>query len=401
MSRITKKKSPARTNVIATSSAGRSIKAAPLVAHPRWRTSWLILGLAIGIVIAIISAVLSDKPDSPPTSNREGIVAAPSDADTGRMIRIAGGTFTMGSDEDRSLECDAANCCGKKDALPLHTVELSGFWMDETPVTNDQFRRFVEATGYITRAEQEVDNLPPGSFVFLPHPGITSLKDHREWWKFIPGANWRHPDGPDSNLDGKDDHPVVQVCYDDALAYCKWAGKRLPTEAEFEYAVRGGLHQKRYVWGDELTPGGKWKANIWQGKFPYENTQADGFRTTAPVKAFDANGYGLFGMSGNVWQWCSDWYRPDYYEKSPRLNPQGPENSYDPAESEEVLGDPKTRQLRMDPRTGRPIVKRVQRGGSFLCSDMYCKGYMPGSRGKGDPGDAANHIGFRCVRSAD
>ena len=384
MSRVTKKKAIRRQSVTTVGAA--EVTSATIVRRPWWRSQWLLL-LAIGAFGGATLALWIPAKSEPKP-------------DTTKMVHVPGGTFTMGSDEDRSLECDSASGCGKKDAMPQHTVELSAFWMDETPVTNAQFARFVEATRFVTRAEQAADNLPPGSFVFRPDPGITSLKNHLQWWRFVPVADWRHPEGPGSDLAGKDDHPVVQVCHHDALAYCRWAKKRLPTEAEFEYAARGGLHQKRFVWGDELKLDGKWMANIWQGQFPYENTKADGYLTTSPVRTYAPNGYGLYDMSGNVWQWCADWYRPEYYEHSPRLNPQGPDDSIDPAESDPVEGDPAKRQLRIDPRTGRPIAKRVQRGGSFLCSDLYCKGYMPGSRGKGEPSDAANHIGFRCVRSA-
>jgi len=206
------------------------------------------------------------------------------------------------------------------------------------------------------------------------------LDNHLAWWKYVPGASWRHPEGPGSTINGREDHPVVHVCYHDAVAYANWAGKRLPTEAEWEYAARGGLDQKRYCWGDELCPDGKWQANIWQGEFPYLNTEEDGFRGTAPAASFPANGFGLHDMSGNVWEWCADWYRPDYYLESPDRNPQGPSSSHDP----------------MEP--GMP--KRVQRGGSFLCSDMYCVRYMPGGRGKGALDSGSSHVGFRCVRSA-
>jgi formylglycine-generating enzyme required for sulfatase activity len=354
--------------------------------------------LAVGFLVIVFAgvAVMVVLSSGGPEHGKDKPKGAPEG-----MVWVPGGTFTMGSEEDRSLECDAANCCGKKDALPLHTVELSGFWMDEAPVTNAQFARFVASTGHVTRAERIEDKYGRSSYVFRPRPGITSLKNHMQWWEMVPGADWRHPEGPDSSIDGKDDHPVVQVSYDDALEYCRWAEKRLPTEAEYEYAARGGLDQKRYAWGDELMPGDKWMANIWQGKFPYENTKADGFATTSPVKSFPANGFRLYDMSGNVWQWCADWYRPDYYENSPRLDPRGPDDSYDSSESDPDPADPTKRLPRIDARTGQPIAKRVQRGGSFLCSDMYCKGYMPGSRGKGEPDSPANHVGFRCVRSEE
>jgi formylglycine-generating enzyme required for sulfatase activity len=207
---------------------------------------------------------------------------------------------------------------------------------------------------------------------------MPDLRDSRQWWSYVRGANWKHPEGPDSNLRDRKNHPVVHISWDDAVAYAKWAGKRLPTEAEWEYAARGGLDQKVYVWGDELTPGGKWRANIWQGKFPIQNSLADGYRTTAPVGTYEPNGYGLRDMSGNVWEWCSDWYRDDYYEHSPRKNPKGPDSSFDPTE----------------PR----VAKRSKRGGSFLCSDTYCQAYQPGARGRGDPNSSSAHCGFRCVR---
>jgi formylglycine-generating enzyme required for sulfatase activity len=294
------------------------------------------------------------------------------------MVWIPGGTFWMGRDPSA---CDAAECCtaGQTDTLPVHEVTVDGFWMDRTDVTNAQFARFVEATGYRTVAEKPMDPLPPGSFVFRPPAVVPHLRDHRLWWRFEEGADWRHPDGPGSAIEGHMDHPVVQVCWDDAVAYARWAGKRLPTEAEWEFAARGGLDRQRYVWGDDLLPGGKWQANIWQGKFPKENSLADGYRTTAPVGSFPANGYGLYDMSGNVWQWCADWYRPDYYRHSHRHNPQGPDDGFDPSEN--------------------GLAKRVQRGGSYMCSDLYCQGYQPGVRGKGEPNSAGPHIGFRCGRN--
>ena len=292
------------------------------------------------------------------------------------MIWIPAGTFVMGGQDDAP------------DNKPLHSATLDGFWMDKTEVTNQQFEVFVSATGYKTVAERKPDakdfpgvpedKLVPGAAVFTPPLGPVSLDEHLIWWRYVPGADWRHPGGPETNLKGRETHPVVNTCWDDAAAYAKWAGKSLPTEAQWEYAARGGLDRQRYVWGAELTPNGKWQANIWQGRFPNENTELDGFRGTSPVASFPPNGYGLYDMAGNVWEWCADWYRPDYYENSPLENPQGPRESFDPSEP------------------GMP--KRVQRGGSILCSDMYCIRYLPGARGKGAPDTGLSHLGFRCVK---
>jgi formylglycine-generating enzyme required for sulfatase activity len=294
------------------------------------------------------------------------------------MVWVPGGAFRMG---------DAFF----GDAQPVHAVRVDGFWMDRHEVTNEEFARFVAATGYVTLAERKPDpkTLPPdapaegfqaGSIVFTPPDQDVDLNDVRQWWRYVPGANWRHPEGPGSDLKGREQHPVVHTCWYDAMAYAKWAGKRLPTEAEWEFAARGGLDQKPYCWGDDLKPGGKWMANVWQGRFPSQNTKEDGFERTAPVGSFPANGYGLYDMAGNVWEWCLDWYRPDYYEHSPRDNPRGPDASFDPQEP------------------GTP--KRVQRGGSFLCSDQYCVRYRPGGRGKGGVDSAQSHLGFRCIRPA-
>jgi formylglycine-generating enzyme required for sulfatase activity len=232
------------------------------------------------------------------------------------------------------------------------------------------------------------ENLVAGSIVFAPPPEPVPLRDatgmaHLQWWAYVPGACWRHPEGPDSDLAGRGDHPVVHVAFDDAVAYAAWAGKRLPTEAEWECAARGGLAGAMYPWGDAFRPDGTWMANTWQGRFPVEDSAADGFRGVAPVGRYPANGYGLFDMAGNVWEWCSDWYRPDTYAEDHRdgvaVDPRGPDSSFDPAEP------------------GQP--KRVQRGGSFLCSDGYCARYVVGTRGKGEASSATNHIGFRCVRA--
>ncbi len=307
-------------------------------------------------------------------------LAAPED-DLADMVWIPGGEVTRGSDNPRM-----------RDAQPRHQVVVDCFWMDRTAVTNEQFGRFVKATGYVTVAERtplanDFPGAPPerlvaGSVVFTPPEGPVPLDNHLCWWDYVKGADWRHPEGLESDLKGREKHPVLQVAWDDAVTYAKWAGKRLPTEAEFEFAARGGLDHKKYAWGDELKPDGKWMANIWQGKVPYENTKEDGFLATAPVGSFPANGYGLHDMAGNVWEWCADWYRPDYYQKlagegPPIKNPQGPKDSFDPAE--------------------KGVAKRVMRGGSYLCTDQYCTAYEVGARGKGAPDSGTNHVGFRCV----
>ncbi|WP_422930199.1 SUMF1/EgtB/PvdO family nonheme iron enzyme [Singulisphaera sp. PoT] len=321
----------------------------------------------------------SEAAPTPPASSTAPAAPrtkAPGPAPEG-MVWIPGGSFIMGYDDPTT-----------KDALPVHKVTLDGFFIDRSEVTNKQFAAFVKDTGYLTVAERAPDPkdfpgapkelLVPGSLVFTPPAGKVSLENHYIWWSYVPGASWKHPEGPGSNIDGKDDHPVVHVCWDDAAAYCRWAGKRLPTEAEWEYAARGGLDQKRYVWGDKLMPDGKWLVNNWQGDFPSQNTASDGYVKTAPVGTFAPNGYGLSDMAGNVWEWCADWYKPGY-DASKERDPQGPDSSYDPAEPQ--------------------IPKRVQRGGSFLCSDLYCTRYLPGARGKGATDSGTNHTGFRCVQT--
>ena len=322
-------------------------------------------------------------PGSPPSATPSG------------MVYVPGGEFSMGSLDPTEMVCGGDQPMA--DARPLHRVYLDGFFMDTTEVTNEQFEQFVSATGYVTVAERKPtreefpsapeENLVAGSIVFSPPTHPVPLNNHYQWWRYVPGANWRHPAGPASDLKGREKYPVVQIAYEDAAAYAKWAGKRLPTEAEYEFAARGGLTGKPYAWGDDLKPGGQWPANIYQGKFPVEggDTGEDGFKGIAPVAQFRPNGYGLFDVGGNVWEWCSDWYRADYYSTLAQQggvarNPRGPSESLDPAEPREA--------------------KRVQRGGSFLCTDEYCTRYMVGTRGKGEIRSSSNHLGFRCVKSA-
>ncbi|WP_119080146.1 formylglycine-generating enzyme family protein [Chitinophaga alhagiae] len=310
--------------------------------------------------------------------NNTDSVATVKPANTGStegMVLIKGGAFEMGSDEF-------------PDSRPVHTVTVSDFWMDEHEVTNAQFAAFVKATGYKTVSELPLDpadypgvpteKLVPSSAVFTPPAQPVSLDNPLQWWEYVPGANWQHPFGKSSSIAGKDNDPVVHIAYTDAAAYAKWAGKRLPTEAEWEYAARAGAQHAKYYWGNELKPGGKWTANIFQGNFPSGNTTEDGYAAVSPVKSFPPNAFGLYDMDGNVWEWCEDFYRPDYYARSESQNPKGPADSYDPDEP--------------------GAVKRVQRGGSFLCSDQYCIRYRAGSRGKGEVTSASNNLGFRCVR---
>ena len=295
-------------------------------------------------------------------------------ADDAPMVYIKGGTFRMGAE-------------GLPDASPIHDVTIDGFWMDEHEVTNTQFSRFVAATGYQTVAERPLDPkdfpdvpldaLQPGSAVFTPPNQAVGLSNHLQWWRYVVGASWRSPEGAGSSIVGRENEPVVHIAYEDALAFAKWAGKRLPTEAEWEYAARSGQSDTKYYWGNELKPSGRWAANVYQGNFPVKDAGEDGYKGAAPVKSFAPNAVGLYDMDGNVWEWCSDYYRPDYYKDSATKNPTGPSDSYDP----------------MEPN----VVKRVQRGGSFLCNEQYCERYIAGSRGKGEVSSGSNNLGFRCV----
>jgi formylglycine-generating enzyme required for sulfatase activity len=309
------------------------------------------------------------------------------------MVWIPGGEFSMGSTEHCEGMCALPGLT--RDALPVHRVQVDPFWMDATEVTNEQFAKFAAATGYVTIAERTPraedfpgaprENLVAGAVIFTPTAGPVPLNNHFQWWRYQHGASWRHPAGPGSDLRGRERYPVVNIAYDDAVAYATWAGKRLPTEAEWEFAARGGMTGAIYAWGDEFHPGGKAMANTWQGPFPVKDAAEDGFAGLAPAASFPPNGYGLYDVAGNVWEWCSDWYRADAYARRAALgavarNPAGPETPFDPSEPGEK--------------------KRVQRGGSFLCTDQYCTRYMVGTRGKGEVTTGCDHLGFRCVKDA-
>ena len=315
------------------------------------------------------------------------------------MVFIQGGSFEMGS--DGNIKGDGEKGYVGSDEFPKHQVEINSFWMDATEVTNIQFKAFVDATGYVTTAEIAPDweeikkSLPPGtprppdsvlapaSLVFIQTDGPVLLQDYSQWWRWTIGANWRHPFGPGSNIEGKDNYPVVHISWDDAQSYCKWAGKRLPTEAEWEYASRGGQTNQIYSWGNEHINKGISKANSWEGDFPYNNELNDGYLYTAPVKSYLPNAYGLYDMAGNVWEWCQDWYHIDYYKmivNEISNNPNGPNESYDPDEPY--------------------IKKRVMKGGSFMCNDSYCSGYRNSMRMKSSPDTGSLHTGFRTVMDA-
>lgn len=313
------------------------------------------------IVLAVLCAraIGADAPTAPPPAGTP-------------MKLIPAGEFVMGTDDPNSFPNER----------PARKVKVEAFWIDEHDVTNAEFRKFVEVTKYVTTAERPVDweelkkqvpagtpkpdpdKLLPGSLVFTPPAHAVDTRDLANWWTWTSGADWKHPQGPGSNIDGKDNHPVVQVSWDDAVAYAKWAGKRLPTEAEWEYAAWGGKHGTRYFWGDDIKIDGKYMCNTFTGEFPWKNTEEDGFAGTSPVGSFPANGYGLYDMAGNVWNWCSD----EYHAR------------------QDVPADP---------------FRRVTKGGSFLCNPSYCESYRPSAR-RGTPFDTGSgHVGFRCVKSAE
>ncbi len=317
----------------------------------------------------------------------------PVDAAPPGMVWISGGEFSMGAQDPPDMNQVGMNAM--RDSRPIHRVYVDGFYMDKTDVTNEEFAKFVKATGYVTVAERKPkaedfpgappENLVAGAVVFSPPDHAVALNDQFQWWAYIHGANWRHPTGPKSTIIGKEKFPVVQVAYEDAEAYAKWAKKRLPTEAEFEFAARGGLTGKPFVWGDTFRPNGKYMANTFQGHFPDKDTGDDQHVGLAATALYPPNGYGLYDMAGNVWQWTSDWYRPDYYQELAAAggvarNPKGPNTSFDPSEPN--------------------VSKKVHRGGSYLCTDQYCSRYIVGTRGKGEPSTGTNHLGFRCVRDA-
>jgi formylglycine-generating enzyme len=371
----------------------KSRKKRPTKASGRQRRVFIIFTAAIPVVVLYFLLFSGQRdlfPEArsgkvprffPTVTNKLGPpIAAPAG-----MVWIPGGEFSMGASDPPDM--DEVGMKATDDARPIHRVYVDGFFMDKTDVTNQQFEEFVKATGYVTIAERKPsaedvpgvspENLVAGSVVFSPPDHPVPLNNHRQWWSYMPGANWRHPLGPESDIGGMENYPVVHIAYPDAEAYAHWAGKRLPTEAEWEFAARGGLSGQPYVWGDSFRPNGKWMANTYQGHFPDRDTGEDRFRGIAPVAQYPPNAYGLYDMAGNVWQWTSDWYRTDYYQRLAETgrvarNPQGPDSSLDPAEPDQP--------------------KKVHRGGSFLCTDQYCSRYIVGTRGKGEINTGTNHL---------
>jgi formylglycine-generating enzyme len=376
---------------------------------PSFGNKWIaVVLIAVAAAASVFAAVVSrQERTSPEEKSIASVGAMPATAQFGPtvandetppgpapegMVWIPGGEFSMGAVDPLGQDANVVGMQATTDSRPIHRVYVDGFWMDATEVTNRQFAEFVKATGYVTVAERRPraedfpgappENLVPGSVVFSPPDHAVPLDTHFRWWAYVDGADWRHPEGPASDLKGREQHPVLHVAYEDVEAYAKWAGKRVPTEAEWEFAARGGLAGQVYPWGNEFMKDGKWMANTHQGHFPNEDTRADAWHGAAPVAQYPSNAYGIYDVAGNVWEWTSDWYRDDYYaelEKSGvARNPQGPAESLD--------------------RSEPGVAKRVHRGGSFLCTEQYCSRYMVGTRGKGDLSTGTNHLGFRLVK---
>lgn len=367
--------------------------------HPRfkWPSALLAAGACAAVGYAAIGYVMQAAAPHGPRVVLGNGVTGPAD-----MAWVPGGQFLMGSDHKLA----------QNNERPAHPVVVHGFWMDRHHVTNAEFRRFVQATGYKTTAELPPDwdtlkvqlppgtprppdaELVPGAMVFVGTPAVVDYTDVTRWWRYLPGADWTHPQGPGSSIDGKDEHPVVQVSHADAVTYASWAGKRLPTEAEWEFAARGGLEQATYAWGEEFAPGKQQMANVWQGqqvrRFPVVSAKAGGAAGTSPAGTFPPNGYGLHDMTGNAWQWIADWYRADQFVREAQAgktvdNPQGPRDSFDPSEPGVPINAP----------------KRVTRGGSFLCDEEFCLSYRPSARRGTDPYTSMSHLGFRLVMDED
>ena len=385
-----------RSRQVANRPAGDAAKAA---ARFWWSDGRWLTGLGFLVVIVVAGAIGFGAAEwLAPSKARPAVILGDGQRGPAGMVWVPGGGFLMGSDHKLS----------QPNERPAHPARVKGFWMDRHHVTNAQFRAFVDATGYVTTAERKPDwemlrpQLPPdtakppdeelvaGGMVFVGTPMVVDLQDVYRWWRYVPGANWRHPQGPGSDIDGKDDHPVVQVSHADATAYARWAGKRLPTEAEWEFAARGGLEQATYVWGDDFAPAQQQMANVWQGRqqrpFPVVSARSGGAVGTTSVGTFPANGYGLHDMTGNAWQWVADWYRADAFTRiagKVQVDPAGPQDSWDPS----------------DPGVPENAPRRVTRGGSFLCNEDFCLSYRPSARQGTDPYTSMSHLGFRLVMS--
>ena len=361
------------------------------------RAYLFLLTVGLGLFISACTTkaendnTITQKTDIPENAPDTITLVTPSDGPPG-MVWIPGGEYIMGTDTDPQHRSDES---------PAHKVKVDGFWIGITEVTNAEFAKFVAATGYKTTSERPIDweelkqQVPPGtpkpadellqpaSMVFTTTTEPVDLNNYLNWWSFIPGADWRHPQGPGTTIIGKEQHPVVQVSWDDAVAYCKWAGKRLPTEAEWEYAARGGVAGAIYPWGNDKDLSKH--TNSWQGNFPNLNTAEDGYKTTAPVKSYAPNKFGLYDMAGNVWEWCSDFYHVDYYKSCAKqdvsINPQGPVKPYDPNQPYNIV--------------------RSKRGGSFLCNEVYCSSYRVAARMATSYDTGQDHSGFRCVMTQE